>query len=667
MLNHVYWHNQMPAHIEAALSAATLAGTVIGQLGFGIFADVHGRNAMYGIELLIIIASTIGITMSSGGAAGSMSLLGWLISWRVLLGVGIGGDYPLSATITSEFAPTRSRGRMLATVFFMQPCGYLLATIVSMIALAAYKPHLSPGVSDGTRTCLDDECQAALDSVWRWVIGFGALPAALAIYMRFSIPESPRYTIEVLNRPDEALEDVNDMDLPTISSPTPAHAATMDTNNPDLEMHSPGVPPEFNEASMHVHDDPMSDDRMAEAAERRSWASSPGGSPMFRGTSSTVVDEGYHQNVHDPNFLTAAAGTRTSFGSNGVTFTGTLTAHDDHHRPASSVLSPTMLTHEESHESGSSSEEDEASSDTQNVWATYWAGLGEYLWKKGYWVILLSTSLTWFCFDFAFYVMGPNSIHVVDEVFNTSSGVDVFGSLMTQAWHSLVIVSLGSILGGLAMIYLIERFSPRKIQLVGFLIVFILFIVVGLVFRFLAPPSRTPLVVFLYVITMIFFQIGPNFTTYIIPSELFPTQFRCTGIGISAAAGKTAAVIVQVFASFSQLGPKGGPNWFGYGILVFGAFMLIGAALTKWITPETRLPDGKPMPLEKLEYIGKRYPINFSFRRSSKKKCKGNDQNGQVNMTGPIDPLAAQAGAHARTSTGMDDESGFPHPVGMAS
>ena len=40
--------------------------------------------------------------------------------WRVLLGIGIGGDYPMSAIITSEFASTRYRGRMMAAVFSMQ-------------------------------------------------------------------------------------------------------------------------------------------------------------------------------------------------------------------------------------------------------------------------------------------------------------------------------------------------------------------------------------------------------------------------------------------------------------------------------------------------------------------------------------------------------------------
>jgi PHS family inorganic phosphate transporter-like MFS transporter len=39
------------------------------------------------------------------------------------MGVGIGGDYPLSAIISSEFAATRSRGRLMTAVFAAQGWG----------------------------------------------------------------------------------------------------------------------------------------------------------------------------------------------------------------------------------------------------------------------------------------------------------------------------------------------------------------------------------------------------------------------------------------------------------------------------------------------------------------------------------------------------------------
>jgi PHS family inorganic phosphate transporter-like MFS transporter len=573
----------MPKAVEASLNAAILAGTVVGQLGFGALADVYGRKRMYGLELLIIIVSTLGVAMSASGAAGSMSLTAWLIAWRFFLGIGIGGDYPLSAIITSEFAPTKSRGRMLATVFFMQPCGYLLATIVSIVALAAYKDHIPTTLPPpGTlQTCLDDECRRAVDSVWRWVVGFGTIPATIAIFFRFTIPESPRYTIEVLNRPDEALEDVNEMGLPA-SSPEPSHDTEMQEQAQQAQHHLQGPQPHLD----------------------RSCTSSPG-SPIFR--ASPAID-----GMYVPNANLLGSGNRISMGST------ILTSED---RPAS-VMSPTTLPHEETDESSDDEEE-------PNAWIIYFSGLKEYLWTQGYWVVVLGTSLTWFCFDFAFYLMSPNSYEVVAKAFNepsASSTGDVYGDLMDNSWHSIILVSLGSMIGGIAMIFLIGRFSPRTLQIAGFLILFVLFIIVGLCFKFLSSASRTPLIVFLYIISQIFFEIGPNFTTYIIPAELFPTRFRCTGHGISAASGKLAAVLVQVFAVYSPVGPHGTVNSFGYTIIVFAVFMLSGAGLTTWLIPETRTADGKSRPLEKLEYIGK--PSSRKDRAASTSHAPSPAMNG---------------------------------------
>lgn len=90
---------------------ATSGGTVIGQLGFGMLADIVGRKRMYGLELIIIIFATLAQALSSNSP--SMSIVGIIIFWRVLMGVGIGGDYPLSAIITSEFATTKWRGAMM--------------------------------------------------------------------------------------------------------------------------------------------------------------------------------------------------------------------------------------------------------------------------------------------------------------------------------------------------------------------------------------------------------------------------------------------------------------------------------------------------------------------------------------------------------------------------
>ncbi|KAN0084681.1 Major facilitator superfamily domain containing protein [Elaphomyces granulatus] len=557
ILAHTYWDGTMPSTLEWTLNIAVLAGTVLGQLGFGILADVYGRQRMYGLELLIIIVSVVGLTMASNGASDSMHLVGWLVTWRFLLGIGIGGDYPLSAVITSEFAPTKHRSRMLASVFFMQPCGYLVATVVSIIAMAGYRDDITLSVQPLTPdslTCSQiDHCQRALDQVWRWLVGLGAVPALVAIVLRFTIPESPRYTMEVLNRPDEALQDVQEMELPGAISLSSLNL-NGNANANDLEMQ-----PQTGDPSASV---------------------SP---PQLPGPEGTLPR-------------------RASFGP---------PAPPPRIRSDIMNLPPTPRIRSMG-----------LDGKPPSAWAIYRSGLKEHFITKGYWLTLLGTSLTWASFDFAFYVLGPISYEVVAKTFNESNLPEqeksIYLDLLENSWHSLVIVSIGSMVGGLAMIYLVQPFSSRKIQMFGFLILTVLFITIGLLFELLDRGTSVPLMVCLYILAQIFFEIGPNFTTYIIPAELFPTHYRCTGHGVSAASGKVAAVLVQVFVSFTAIGPykvsDNGVQWFGYVIIIFAAFMICGGVATKCMIPEIRNPDGSPRPLEELQYIGKTKVCNRRTR-----------------------------------------------------
>ena len=72
---------------------------------------------------MIIIIATFAQALS--GHAPAVSIIGALVVWRAIMGVGIGGDYPLSAVITSEFSSTHIRGRMMTAVFANQGWGQL--------------------------------------------------------------------------------------------------------------------------------------------------------------------------------------------------------------------------------------------------------------------------------------------------------------------------------------------------------------------------------------------------------------------------------------------------------------------------------------------------------------------------------------------------------------
>ncbi|KAJ2140461.1 hypothetical protein IW142_005406 [Coemansia sp. RSA 564] len=187
--------NTTPTKIDMWVKGATQLGCIIGQFGFGYLADRLGRKRIYGVELIIIIVCTLGGSFA-GMTARGLSVYWVLFIWRFILGIGIGGDYPVSAIITSEFATTKNRGAMIAAVFAMQGFGIVAAAIVAIVVLACFK-----GAVDGD--------QLMLDYVWRIIMGLGVVPGLVALYFRLTIPETPRYTLDVEKNTQRAAADVH--------------------------------------------------------------------------------------------------------------------------------------------------------------------------------------------------------------------------------------------------------------------------------------------------------------------------------------------------------------------------------------------------------------------------------------------------------------------------
>uniref|UniRef100_A0ACD5VBK7 Uncharacterized protein n=1 Tax=Avena sativa TaxID=4498 RepID=A0ACD5VBK7_AVESA len=195
-----------PAVVSAIVSIALL-GAVFGNLLFGVLGDRVGRGRVYGSCLLLLVCSSVGsgfsICRTRGCALSSLCL------FRFLLGVGVGGDYPLSATIMSEFANKRTRGAFIAAVFSMQGFGILASSGVTMVVAAAfdrYTGHPAP---------LDTP--EAADIAWRVILMAGAVPAGLTFYWRMAMPETARFTALVQHDVLKATNDIGrvltDLDL----------------------------------------------------------------------------------------------------------------------------------------------------------------------------------------------------------------------------------------------------------------------------------------------------------------------------------------------------------------------------------------------------------------------------------------------------------------------
>jgi MFS transporter, PHS family, inorganic phosphate transporter len=99
MLAYVYWNEETSSRRLTYINIATLAGTMLGQVMFGVLADKNGRKKMYGVELVLLIGATLGVVMCSTGADNSMNIFSWITFWRVVVGIGVGADYPLSAVM----------------------------------------------------------------------------------------------------------------------------------------------------------------------------------------------------------------------------------------------------------------------------------------------------------------------------------------------------------------------------------------------------------------------------------------------------------------------------------------------------------------------------------------------------------------------------------------
>ena len=173
------WH--LSSGRLAVLNSTMLFAAFLGAFVFGRFADVIGRKRVYWIVAAIMIAGALGSALSQSF---------WvLIAFRFVLGFGVGGDYPVSAVMVSEYANRKDRGKLVGMVFGTQALGLIVAPLIALALLGA-------GASN--------------DTAWRVLLALGAVPAAAVIYLRCRMPESPRYQAQVQGKAEQAANRMSD-------------------------------------------------------------------------------------------------------------------------------------------------------------------------------------------------------------------------------------------------------------------------------------------------------------------------------------------------------------------------------------------------------------------------------------------------------------------------
>ena len=495
------------------LLCATLAGCMLGQLLFGILGDWLGRKNMYGWLLVIIMWATLGLAMSAQGAEASMSISAWLFVWRFFMGIGIGGDYPLSATITSEFAPTKHRSTMLACLFFMQPVGQFIGTVIAIIATAGFKSKMQVSWKDK----LTPETIRAVDRAWRVIVGFGAVPALIAWVVRLGIPESPRFTMDILLDTSKAERDVGDYFI----------VANKGSATPQVQQNSHGD--ERVLGSSQNQNGPVGN--VQEIANRSNTVMNL---QQVANEPRNVVD-----NVTSPLEHPSPAELRPSLPLNEAN-------NPEPNRkslPQPSTIRRHKVDQNGSYEDGFTIQNVTKSGPEVYTYAkikSWLAAFLQWLGTERNSLHLAGTTLTWGLLDFSFYGLGMSSASTIQEIWDgrcadnpglgglykrADDGPEptVYDILLGNAWHSSIVVSIGALSGGAALIYLIQRMRPKSIQIIFFAVLGLFLVLVGAVFRPLigtgCPPQRSNShwgVVVLYVFCQVFFNLGANATTFIV-------------------------------------------------------------------------------------------------------------------------------------------------------
>ncbi|XP_043718861.1 inorganic phosphate transporter 1-4-like [Telopea speciosissima] len=193
----------LPPNVADAVNGVALCGTLAGQLFFGWLGDKMGRKRVYGLTLMLMVACSVASGLSFGHSA--KGVMATLCFFRFWLGFGIGGDYPLSATIMSEYANKKTRGAFIAAVFAMQGFGILTGGVVALILSSAFKSAFPSAAYKDDPT---GSTVAQADYVWRLILMFGGVPAALTYYWRMKMPETARYTALVAKNAKQAAADM---------------------------------------------------------------------------------------------------------------------------------------------------------------------------------------------------------------------------------------------------------------------------------------------------------------------------------------------------------------------------------------------------------------------------------------------------------------------------
>lgn len=154
-----------------------LVGMFAGAIAVGTLADRYGRKTLFQTTLAIFSVATGLCALAQGYAS--------LLAMRFLVGFGLGGELPVASTLVSELSPKAHRGKLVVVLESFWAFGWALAAVIAYLLI----PRMG----------------------WRAAFLLGSAPVLYVLYLRRSMPESPRF-LEGAGRFEEAKAVVRDVE-----------------------------------------------------------------------------------------------------------------------------------------------------------------------------------------------------------------------------------------------------------------------------------------------------------------------------------------------------------------------------------------------------------------------------------------------------------------------
>ena len=107
---------------KGIVSAAPLAGIMVGAIALGGLADIYGRRRMFVVEMVVFALFLTGLTWSPNYL--------WLVVFLFGVGLALGCDYPTAHLVISESIASKDRGKLVLSAFAFQAIGALVGTVV---------------------------------------------------------------------------------------------------------------------------------------------------------------------------------------------------------------------------------------------------------------------------------------------------------------------------------------------------------------------------------------------------------------------------------------------------------------------------------------------------------------------------------------------------------